>query len=164
MIWRVSALHALLSASCRLVHLTSLNKQVKLTPGGAVYSGVMLFAVPINLCQTIMKNRNLVFKVGGNALQALSGNYGAFSECAGFDQQLLKSGAHIYDTEQKFTLSRVTVLCIYNRLESLVSGPKFPNRTGNEYEGLKDVMKTIESEYKRQYNKSIKDEKCGGLA
>ena len=40
MIWRVSALHALLSASCRPVHLTSLNKQVKLTPGGAVYSGV----------------------------------------------------------------------------------------------------------------------------
>ena len=40
MIWRVSALHAWLSASCRPVHLTSLNKQVNLTPGGAVYSGV----------------------------------------------------------------------------------------------------------------------------
>ena len=47
-------MHAWLSASCRPVHLTSLNKQVKLTPGGAVYSGVKWSSS--SLCENMNKH------------------------------------------------------------------------------------------------------------
>ena len=63
-----------------------------------------------------MKNKavKIVIKATKSEIDALIGNFGGFSECAGFDQELIKVNQRNYENGTKFYFSEGVAVKVHS--------------------------------------------------
>jgi hypothetical protein len=57
--------------------------------------------------------------------------------------------------EKHFKFSDSEFLCVYEAIVRSINGPRYPSRSGNEFQALCELKKYFELEYKKQRNHEI---------
>ena len=57
--------------------------------------------------------------------------------------------------EKQFKFNETDFTCVYNGIVRALNGPRYPSKTGNEYQALCRLKEYFESEYKEQRNDEI---------
>ncbi|MES9970745.1 MAG: hypothetical protein ABW092_11985 [Candidatus Thiodiazotropha sp.] len=91
--------------------------------------------------------QKLSLTLEGEALNALIGNAGAFVECNDLGMELMRNSA----TPIKVFLTQGQVESAFKIIETIISGPKYPNKSGKEYNGLISFRNLLMTESKRQW-------------
>lgn len=94
-------------------------------------------------------------EVSKDEIDALIGNFGVFSKCAGFDQELIKVNQRDYEKGTKFYFSEGVALQVNDALKILLNGPKYKNKSGKEYHSILLFMENMSREYNRQKGNKI---------
>jgi hypothetical protein len=94
------------------------------------------------------KRKKLSLTLEGETLNAVIGNAGAFVECNDLGMELVRNTA---TSKRKIFLTSGQVEMTFKIIENILSGPKYPNKSGKEYNGIITFRDLLKSERKRQW-------------
>ncbi|WGO96670.1 hypothetical protein QFX18_11495 [Saccharophagus degradans] len=101
------------------------------------------------------RNIKIVVSASQDEVEALIGNHGAFSDCAGFEQELIKVNQRELEDGAKFNFSTGVSKSIYQALKEVVDSPRYPNKNGKEFQSICSFRSRLAQEHKRQIGSDI---------
>ncbi|MBT3031877.1 MAG: hypothetical protein KME36_12330 [Candidatus Thiodiazotropha sp. (ex Lucina pensylvanica)] len=92
------------------------------------------------------KNQKLSLMLEGDMLEAVKGNAGFFTSCGGFADEILSNSY----ASKKVSLTLGQANQVLLSIQEVLSGSKYPNKTGKEYNGIVAFSEFLRSEMSRQ--------------